>query len=300
MTISYILIFKLIFLIIFIFLSIYLLYKEFIYIDKLNLINESGVNEAGNRFTIGLDKIFLVLIPAGMGYRSFYRDEHELRKIYQQLKENEQEIKNLKAENEELKAQKDKVLSISRKTINHTNDLIENNNKLFSLKEKKSELQSAIKKLNGFSEEKNQKLIETANLDKEIQAVETKIDEKYAKFEEIKNQLSKKSIISFDFDLQTFVDSLRKEELLAFSGLLLNSLVLSYVVSIILVLYGDYLIKRFDLENKYPKLAKFIQLRRKLQNYYLKISFAGIFLALLPQFYVDIVILYSKLLEIFS
>ena len=85
------------------------------------------------------------------------------------------------------------------------------------------------------------------------------------------------------FDLQSFVDSLKKEELLAFSGLLLNSLVLSYVVSIILVLYGDYLIKRFDLEHKYPKLAKFIEVRRKLQNYYLKICFVWIFIGIFPR-----------------
>lgn len=110
----------------------------------------------------------------------------------------------------------------------------------------------------------------------EIQSVKVDIDESSKKIDIITNDvINKSSIFSFDFDLQKFLDSLRKEELLAFSGLLLNSLVLSYVVSIILVLYGDYLIKRFDLENKYPKLAKFIQLRRKLQNYYLKVFFYG-------------------------
>ena len=127
-----------------------------------------------------------------------------------------------------------------------------------------------------------------------------KLDENLDKIEEIKTQISKNSIISFDFDLQNFLDSLSKEELLAFSGLLLNSLVLSYVVSIILVLYGDYLIKRFDLENKYPKLAKFIQLRRKLQNYYLKICFAWIFIGILPQICMYVYIIFPKLLELFS
>ena len=127
-----------------------------------------------------------------------------------------------------------------------------------------------------------------------------KLDENLDKIEEIKTQISKNSIISFDFDLQNFLDSLSKEELLAFSGLLLNSLVLSYVVSIILVLYGDYLIKRFDLENKYPKLAKFIQLRRKLQNYYLKVCFVWIFIGILPQIFVYASIIFPKLLELFS
>lgn len=112
------------------------------------------------------------------------------------------------------------------------------------------------------------------------------------------HDINKSSIISFDFDLQTFLDSLSQEELLALGSLLFNSLVLSYVVSIILVLYGEYLIKRFDLENKYPKIAKFIEIRRKLQNYYLKLCFAWIFFALLPQFIIDILILYPKLLDV--
>ena len=83
---------------------------------------------------------------------------------------------------------------------------------------------------------------------------------------------------------------------MAFSGLLLNSLIKSYTVSIIL--YGDYLIKRFDLENKYPKLAKFIKIRRLLQNYYLKVCFDWIFIGLFKQIFVYISILYPKLIEL--
>lgn len=47
-----------------------------------------------------------------------------------------------------------------------------------------------------------------------------------------------------------FLKTLTQEELLAFSGLLLNQLILGHVISIILILYGDYLIKRFELEKK--------------------------------------------------
>ena len=37
--------------------------------------------------------------------------------------------------------------------------------------------------------------------------------------------------------------------------------------SILIIFCGDYLIQRFELEMKYPKLAKWIQLRRKIKNY---------------------------------
>ena len=37
------------------------------------------------------------------------------------------------------------------------------------------------------------------------------------------------------------------------------------LISLGTILYGDYLIKYFNIEAKYPKIAKFIQLRRKFQ-----------------------------------
>ena len=300
MIFSNIFILKFIFLIFLIFLSIYLFYIEFMYTDKLNLLNGTVVKESGNKFTMGLEKIFLVIIPAGIGYRTYFRDEYRLANLNKQLKENNETIKTLTADNEELKGQQAEALRISREVINYSSELITNNNKLITLKKKESELQSAIKSLNAFSGEKITKLSEKEGLDKEIQGVETKLEQNIDKIEEIKNKISKQSIISFDFELQSFLDSLRKEELLAFSGLLLNSLVLSHVVSIILVLYGDYLIKRFDLEHKYPKLAKFIEVRRKLQNYYLKICFVWIFIGIIPQICVYGYILFPKFLALFS
>ena len=116
---------------------------------------------------------------------------------------------------------------------------------------------------------------------------------------EIDDKISKSSFVLTDFDFKKFIGSLNQEELLALSGLLLNSLVLNYSLSIILILYGEYLIKRFNLEDRYPRLAKFIKLRRTLQNYYLKICFVWIFIGILPQIFIYISILYPKLIELF-
>lgn len=77
-------------------------------------------------------------------------------------------------------------------------------------------------------------------------------------------------------------------------------MVIGYTMSIILTLYGEYLINRFQLEIRFPKLATFIQLRRKLQAYFLKISLGMIFIATLPQLYIYIWILSSKILEILN
>lgn len=86
--------------------------------------------------------------------------------------------------------------------------------------------------------------------------------------------IKKSAIFSVDWDYKKFMSNLSEVELLALGNLIFNQLILSYTISIITILYGDYLIKRFELEKKYPKIAKIIQLRRKLQGYYLKINFA--------------------------
>ena len=59
-------------------------------------------------------------------------------------------------------------------------------------------------------------------------------------------------------------------------------------------------INKFNLENRYPRLAKLINLRRTLQAYYLRISFIWIFLAVIPQLVVYIMILEPRLGKIFN
>jgi hypothetical protein len=58
----------------------------------------------------------------------------------------------------------------------------------------------------------------------------------------------------------------------AFSLIMLNYVVLSSLTTLAFIFYGNYLISRFNLEVKYPRLAKIIQLRRKFQNYYFAIA----------------------------
>jgi hypothetical protein len=56
---------------------------------------------------------------------------------------------------------------------------------------------------------------------------------------------------------------------IAVAMLLCKSVIFSAVVSIIFVFYGNILLKKYDIKNKYPKLAKIIELRQKFQKYYL-------------------------------
>jgi len=48
-----------------------------------------------------------------------------------------------------------------------------------------------------------------------------------------------------------------------------NNLYLISLFSIIATIYGDKLIIYLNLEKKYPKIAKFIELRRKIKQSYI-------------------------------
>ena len=86
--------------------------------DKFNLLNETGVKESGNKFIMGLEKLLLVIIPVGIGYRSFIRDDINRDNFNKQLKENNQLIKKITPDNEELIGQQVEALRISREVIN--------------------------------------------------------------------------------------------------------------------------------------------------------------------------------------
>ena len=56
---------------------------------------------------------------------------------------------------------------------------------------------------------------------------------------------------------------------IAVALLILKSTLVSAIISIIFIFYGDFLIKRYNIEIKYPKLAEIIKLRQKFNKYYL-------------------------------
>ena len=115
---------------------------------------------------------------------------------------------------------------------------------------------------------------------------------------EIQDDINQSSLFSFDFN--EIFKNLNIDEQLALCNLVFNQLILSNIIGISLILYGDYLIKRFNLENKYPKLAKLIHLRNKFKEYNLKISILLIILCVVPQIAMNIFILLPKLQSIFT
>nr|UZS77742.1 hypothetical protein [Lentinula edodes]UZS77792.1 hypothetical protein [Lentinula edodes]UZS77842.1 hypothetical protein [Lentinula edodes]UZS77892.1 hypothetical protein [Lentinula edodes]UZS77942.1 hypothetical protein [Lentinula edodes] len=78
----------------------------------------------------------------------------------------------------------------------------------------------------------------------------------------------------FDLDeLLTSFESLSGISKLACTMLFSSSIILWCIFGILLNLYGNYLLDRFNLEERYPKIALFINYRRKLSKYYIMSNF---------------------------
>ena len=70
-------------------------------------------------------------------------------------------------------------------------------------------------------------------------------------------------------NLYDFLDSLTLLEESAFIHILIFIILLCSLINIISIFFGNEIIKYLELERKYPRFAKFIQLRAKFQRYYL-------------------------------
>lgn len=75
--------------------------------------------------------------------------------------------------------------------------------------------------------------------------------------------------------------NLSSEQLGSLTNLLGFIMILGGMITISLILFGKYIINYFKLEEKYPKLAKYIRLRQTFNKYYLIINIIIIYLILI-------------------
>ena len=88
-----------------------------------------------------------------------------------------------------------------------------------------------------------------------------------------------------------FFDSLTTFQKGALAHTLLCIFILGCLFDILVAYYSNQLIEYYNLENKYPKLAKYLQLRRKFQSYYIKFNILLIIIVVLFTLYVNVSIL---------
>lgn len=78
---------------------------------------------------------------------------------------------------------------------------------------------------------------------------------------------------------------------MAVSLLLLKIAMLSCIISIIFIYYGDWLINKYNLEKKYPNLAYIINLRKKYTRYYLISNLLFLFIIIIAEILFSICLL---------
>jgi Skp family chaperone for outer membrane proteins len=161
--------------------------------------------------------------------------------------------------------------------------------KLRNSVEIKRELQTKYSENSGDSTI-NEKIQEVVNTTEEIhnmyESVNNKFDLFINKINTLLNNSGNKS--QYLDSLQSFFDGLNFVQNLAIVHISGSIVIIFSLINIISVFYGDKLIILFDLENRFPKIAKFIQLRRKLQQYYLLMNISLICIILVIIIYINI------------
>jgi hypothetical protein len=98
------------------------------------------------------------------------------------------------------------------------------------------------------------------------------------------------SFMNLIHDLNNIIQSMSMHQKLAYIHISGSFFILLSLLSIISIFYGDYLIIKLNLENKFPRLAKFIQLRRKFQHFYILLDVIISIIILLIIIYINIVL----------
>lgn len=75
-----------------------------------------------------------------------------------------------------------------------------------------------------------------------------------------------------------FLSHLSSEELACITNLLGFLMIFGGMTSITSILFGEYILNYFKLESKWPKLAKYIKLKQKVNKYYLIFNFFMVYL----------------------
>ena len=105
----------------------------------------------------------------------------------------------------------------------------------------------------------------------------------------IKNFMEDTPIVNTIEKFKEYLSTLSTIDLCLLMNIFISVFIFTCLVSILLAFYGNYLIEKLSLEEKYPKLSSIIRLRVKLQHYYVIINTIFIVIALILLIYVNVI-----------
>nr|YP_010137127.1 hypothetical protein KYW48_mgp16 [Tylopilus plumbeoviolaceoides]QWM97166.1 hypothetical protein [Tylopilus plumbeoviolaceoides] len=112
---------------------------------------------------------------------------------------------------------------------------------------------------------------------------------------EVVNQIDetlRSSIIDLDLfnSLISYINNLNFIQTLAFTHICAVIFIFLSLNSLIALYFGDYLINRFNNENKYPRIYKSIELRKKFQVYFIIKDLIIIYIILILLTFINILL----------
>lgn len=188
-----------------------------------------------------------------LGYQAFY----------DRMTSNTNEC--VKQELGELKEKSDLILS----TLNKTNIEQEKANNIVDLAKKLSNLDKDYKIRHEMVKNENESRMLYESYKSEQSEMLTKITKLG---ENANDNVSKNSILPVDDVINSYknyLSNLSLTEICLVINICSSMLILSCMVTILLSVYGNKLIDKYDIKSKYPKLGKIIQARNKLQETYI-------------------------------
>ena len=105
----------------------------------------------------------------------------------------------------------------------------------------------------------------------------------------IKNFMEDTPIVNTIEKFKEYLSTLSTIDLCLLMNIFISVFIFTCLVSILLAFYGNYLIEKLSLEEKYQKLSSIIRLRVKLQHYYVIINTIFIVIALILLIYVNVI-----------
>lgn len=287
---------KVLFIFFFFFLTLFLLYEEYSLANKNYIVSGIG-NRRGLDILSGVSgAVTLITFIDNLATRKANverQKEAELeamrRKLeLEQAQKNCEDIKRQLAESKNENIELKEKYAISQKALSdceNSNDLVfksvsfwKSYNETITNKDRKVEIIKNSGKTNSEIQKELEQLNNETNSNLEKQE---ELASNYAA--DLAKKIGSSKFNNFDFNLREWINSLTELEMFAFIILCFNSIIWNALLSIVFIFYGDFLIKYFNLEVRYPKIAKFIEFRRKVQNFSVKFNLLVIFICTVPQ-----------------
>jgi len=170
---------------------------------------------------------------------------------------------------------------------NETNDKIEVVlRKSLEIQENKMELLN--NKINTIIDNKlfdETTMIEVNNT---VKGVNNELLELFIKIEDcVKNKLIDLNIFN---ELQNYINNLNYFQTLALSHIFAIILIFILLIDLMSIYFSDYLLQKFNIKNKYPKICKLLEIRRKFRLFYLIKDLLIIIIILIALFILNIML----------